>query len=266
MFYPILRMISRGLSWVAIILRATGAILAIAIAFVFLAPVQWVLVRLKSPRAAVLPRIFYRTILWLVKVRVEVGGKIPAEIPALVVANHVSWTDIFALGALFPASFVAKSEVSRWPIIRTFAYLVNTIFVDRGARTTIPATNAAMVAQIEAGEHVVLFPEGTTRGGDPQPFRSSHFAVIEALHKRGRGYAIQPIAIRYSAPHAAWIGDDALLPHIFNLMKNPPVTCQLIFCEPLALDAPLPRRTAAQECFQRIAAAYRAACSDYPAP
>jgi 1-acyl-sn-glycerol-3-phosphate acyltransferase len=194
-------------------------------------------------------------VLWLVKVRVRVTGETPGQAAALIVANHVSWTDIPALGALFPASFVAKREVSRWPIIRTFARLVNTIFVDRGDRKTIPVANAAMLEHIKAGTHVVLFPEATTYADGPKPFHSSHFAVVEALHELDVAYTIQPVAVRYSAAHAPWIGDDALLPHVLRLMSNPPVTCELIFCDPLPLGAITTRRAAAQQCFDSIAAA-----------
>ncbi|QAY94963.1 hypothetical protein CWB41_03790 [Methylovirgula ligni] len=260
MFYRISHFVSRGLLMVEVSLRALGLALVIFIAFLVLAPIQWAVLRLNPRFGWILPRLFYATVLRLVKVRVEVSGRIPRDMPgslaALVVTNHVSWTDIFALGALFPAAFVAKSEVARWPIIRTFARLVNTIFVDRNARASIPVTNAAMLAQIRAGEHVVLFPEATTHAGGPQPFHSSHFAVVEELFKLGPGYAIQPIAIRYSAPHAPWIGDDALLPHVLGLMQGAPITCELIFCEPLPLAEPMPRRAVAQECFARIAAAY----------
>ncbi len=256
MFYRISRFISRGLLTAEVSLRAIGLALAIFISFLLLAPIQWALLRFKPRFGRVLPRLFYGTVLRLVKVRVKVSGRVPQEMAALVVTNHVSWVDIPALGALFPAAFVAKSEVSRWPIVRTFARLVNTIFVDRNARTSIPATNAAMLAQIKAGEHVVLFPEATTYAEGPQPFHSSHFGVVEELCKLGPNYAIQPIAIRYSSTHAAWIGDDALLPHVLGLMRSPSVTCELIFCEPLPLDEPMPRRIVAQACFERIAGAH----------
>jgi lyso-ornithine lipid O-acyltransferase len=261
MFYRISRFVSRALLTAEVGLRAGGLALAIFISFLLLAPLQGGLIRLRPRLSWVLPRLFYRTVLWLVKVRVEVSGSVPRDMPegmaALVVTNHVSWVDIPALGALFPAAFVAKSEVGGWPILRTFARLVNTIFVDRTARASIPATNAAMLAQIATGEHVVLFPEATTYADGPQPFHSSHFAIVEALSAQERGSAIQPIAIRYSAAHAAWIGDDVLLPHVLGLMRGLPVTCELIFCEPLPRDAPLPRRAVAQACYERIAAAYR---------
>ncbi len=268
MLYPILQLISRVLLKAEVALRAIGLTLVISISFLMLAPIQWAILRLRPRSGWVLPRLFYGSVLRLVKVQVKVSGRVPQDMrrnmAALVVTNHVSWTDIPALGALFPAAFVAKSEVGRWPIIRTFARLVNTIFVDRGARASIPLTNAAMLTQIEAGEHVVLFPEATTHANGPQPFHSSHFAIVEELHNRGRDYAIQPIAIRYSSAHAAWIGDDALLPHVFALMRGAPVTCQLIFCEPLTLDERLPRRAIAQACYERIVAAYAGAALTPP--
>jgi len=264
MSYPISRLISRGFLWSAIGLRATALALTIFVSFVIFAPIQALLLKIAPRYGQILPRLFYTIVLALVKVRVSVTGRKSREIAALIVTNHVSWTDIPALGALFPASFVAKSEVGRWPIIRTFARLVNTIFVDRGDRRTILATNAAMLTQIAAGDHVVLFPEATTHAEGPQPFHSSHFAVVEDLQRAGGDYAIQPIAIRYSAPHAPWIGDDALLPHVITLMKNPPVTCELIFCELLPLDRPLSRRAIAEACFARIAAATRDQASTNP--
>ena len=36
---------------------------------------------------------------------------------ALVVANHISWIDVFVLDAVQPCRFLAKSEVRRWPAI-----------------------------------------------------------------------------------------------------------------------------------------------------
>ena len=38
----------------------------------------------------------------------------PDDAPALLVANHVSWLDIFAINAVAPAAFVCKAEVRAW--------------------------------------------------------------------------------------------------------------------------------------------------------
>lgn len=53
----------------------------------------------------------------------------------LIVANHISWFDIFAINALRPADFIAKSEVRRWPFIGWLSARNDTLFLHRGSRT-----------------------------------------------------------------------------------------------------------------------------------
>lgn len=239
-------------------MRAAGLFATVLVTFLVFVPMQAAILRIAPRRRQILPRLFYETVLWLVKVRVKVVGRAPCDGGGLVVANHLSWTDIPALGAQFSAAFVTKSEVSRWPIIGTFARLANSVFVNRGDRKMIPATNALILERIKTGAHVVLFPEATTHA-DPQPFHSAHFAVVGALQELAGAPTVQPVAIRYSAPHAPWVGDDALLPHVLSLMANPPVTCELIFCEPLPVAAATTRHALAKRCFDSIAAAWRTA-------
>src|SRR5690606_3559653 len=52
----------------------------------------------------------------------------------LVVANHVSWLDIFVINAVAPAGFISKAEVRRWPAIGWLAAKNETVFLQRGSR------------------------------------------------------------------------------------------------------------------------------------
>jgi len=247
------------------IFRAAGIFVTLLFFFVVGAPVQWVLLRFKLQLSPILPRLFYRIILWLVQVRVVVCGDKRDETPQLIVANHTSWTDIPALGTIYPVSFVSKREVSTWPIVATFARLEGTVFVDRNSRKSILEANSAMAERIRAGACVVLFPEGTTYDGTSLgPFHSSHFAVAEEFLAQSSGkisLCVQPVAIRYSSLHAAWIGDAPLLPHVIGLLRGAPVICDVIFCEPLTFDATADRKALAQECRQRIEAALNSAAA-----
>jgi 1-acyl-sn-glycerol-3-phosphate acyltransferase len=241
---------------------SVGIALLLAFSLIIAAPIQWLILQLDSRAAHVLPRLFNRLLLGLVNVRVAVHGKTPDEIPQLIVANHVSWTDVPALGTLYSICFLAKREVSTWPIVASFAHLQRTVFVDRGKRTSIRHANAAMAERMLKGACVALFPEGTTYDGTSLgPFHSSHFGVVQDLFSANSGQAnlrIYPVAIRYSSPHAAWCGDTLLLPHVIGLLRGAPVTCDLIFCAPLAFDAGADRKAIAQECRRRIAAALSA--------
>src|SRR5690242_17630443 len=48
---------------------------------------------------------------------------------ALIVANHVSWLDIFVINALHPCRFVAKSDIRDWPLIGWLCEKAGTIFI-----------------------------------------------------------------------------------------------------------------------------------------
>ena len=52
----------------------------------------------------------------------------------LLVANHVSWLDIFVINALHPSHFVAKSEIRDWPVLGWLADKGGTVFIARGNR------------------------------------------------------------------------------------------------------------------------------------
>jgi 1-acyl-sn-glycerol-3-phosphate acyltransferase len=179
-----------------------------------------------------------------------------AALPRLLVANHVSWIDIPALGTLNTISFLAKQEVARWPIIATFARLQRTIFVDRDSRKSIREANAAMAARMQDGGWVALFPEGTTHDGLALGrFHSSHFAAARDLLEANphvEAVRVQPVAIRYSSAHAAWLGDDLLLPHVMELVRGPPITCDLFFSPPLNFDRASDRKLVARQCTDRI--------------
>ena len=48
-------------------------------------------------------------------IRLVVAGEPPRTGPVLVVANHISWLDVYVILATCPCRFVAKSEVRQWP-------------------------------------------------------------------------------------------------------------------------------------------------------
>jgi 1-acyl-sn-glycerol-3-phosphate acyltransferase len=243
-------------------LRAFGVFLTLIFFFVIGAPLQWLILKLSLPGRHILPLLFNRLLLGFLRIRVAVQHETPAsdavKLPQLLVSNHVSWTDIPALGTLHSISFLAKREVGTWPVIATFAELQGTVFVDRLSRKSIKDANAAMARRMLDGAWVALFPEGTTNDGSALGhFHSSHFAAARELLQEAPDVAavcIQPVAIRYSAAHAAWLGDDLLLPHVMTLLKSAPVTCSILLGTPILFDRSSDRKMTAQQCTDKIAA------------
>jgi lyso-ornithine lipid O-acyltransferase len=263
MSYPILRSKISPFEQAEVALRISGVALMLSFFFMVGAPLQWLILRLRAGGSDALPRLFYRLLLRLVKMRVNVHGA-PDEIPQLIVANHVSWTDIPALGSVFPISFLAKREIARWPVVGTFARLQKTIFVDRGKRHSVIGANAVIAARLRGGACIAIFPEGTTYDGTHLgPFRSAHFGLAQDLLALGlESLRVYPVAIRYSSPHAAWCGDTLLLPHVIGLTAAAPVTCDLIFCTPFDFAPSVDRKIVAEECRNRIAMALAEARSE----
>ena len=128
----------------------------------------------------------------------------------LVVANHVSWLDVFVLNAVQPVRFVAKAELAEWPVAGRLIRGVGTLFVERGRRKDARRVNARAAHALASGDIVAVFPEGTTTDGTRLlPFKSSLLQPI--VEAEGQ---VQPVAIRYrdaAGEHSsvpAYVGDD----------------------------------------------------------
>src|SRR5690606_17257756 len=89
-------------------------------------PLQALIVALKLPFWSVLPLVFFKLSAIGLGLRVTMKGTPISGTPALLVANHIGWLDIVAVASKLPASFVAKSEVARWPVVGLFARLHRT--------------------------------------------------------------------------------------------------------------------------------------------
>ena len=134
-------------------------------------------------------------LLRIMGVATQVEGDPPpaCETGAMIAANHVSWLDIFAIQAVRPTRFVAKSEVRDWPLAGWIAERAGTLFIRRGLGRDAARINDRVRAALAEGDCVGIFPEGTTTEGDELlAFHASLFepAVANRAH-------VHPCAIRY---------------------------------------------------------------------
>jgi putative phosphoserine phosphatase/1-acylglycerol-3-phosphate O-acyltransferase len=102
--------------------------------------------------------------------RLDIDGveHIPAEGPAIICGNHRSYFDPLAIGYAIarrgrPVRFLGKKEVFDAPIVGDVARAMGGIRVDRGTGSSEPLNEAA--AALEAGEVVVILPQGTIPRG-----------------------------------------------------------------------------------------------------
>ena len=159
---------------------------------------------------------------------------VPVTRNVLLVANHVSWLDILAIGGVAGARFVSKAEVARWPVVGMIARIGDTVLVERESRRAVKGQADQLSAALLQGRPVVLFPEGTTGDGRTLlPFRPSLLATVTPPPP---GIVVQPVAIDYgdAIEDIAWIGDESMGANAGRVVRRPGrITATLRFLPPL---------------------------------
>lgn len=223
-------------------MRAVRRGLTMVMFTVLAMPVQAVLLALPGPAKNSFPRFYHRTLCWLIGLELRVIGQAAGAPRTLYVSNHSSWLDIMVLGATLDARFVSKAEVGTWPLIGWVAKLGRTVFVSRSrGRTGTEAQE--MRARLEAGNSLILFPEGTTSdGARVLPFRSSFFAVASAAAR------VQPVTVVYDRlgglpvgrrdrPTFAWYGDMETGSHVWALLRRTGTRVTVVLHEDFAPES-----------------------------
>jgi 1-acyl-sn-glycerol-3-phosphate acyltransferase len=192
--------------------------------------------RLKSR----LMQIWSRGVCALLGIRVTVQGSPPSP-PFLLVANHLSYVDIVILASRAEGVFVARGDLSGWPILGRLSRSVDTLYVDRQNRRDLPRIGSSMETMLREGRGVYLFPEGTSTGGETiLPFKP---AILDLAARNA--IPVWHAAISYTTPPGAtsasqavcWWGDMTFFKHLVNLTRLPGFEARLSFG-----DAPLQSR------------------------
>jgi len=178
-------------------------------------------------------RSWSRACLRVADVRLSRQGR-PPEAPFFLVANHLSYLDIFVLGSeLDDAVFVAQHGIADWPMIGMLARSVDTIFVNRADHQDLLRVNQAVAAALDAGRSVVMFPEGTsTPGLRVEPFMSP---VLDPPARRRM--PVHVASLHYQTPSeeppavwsVCWWGDMTFAPHVLKLLELPEVAARVTF-------------------------------------
>ena len=200
-------------------------------------------------------RAWHRGAARIMGLRVRVHGKpgLADGHGVLIAANHASWLDIVALGAVAEVSFIAKDEVRQWPVFGLLARLQDSVFIARNARAEARGQAETVAARLVRGDTMVLFAEGTTGDGNfVLPFKSALFGAAGIGEANGMA-KVQPVAIAYTRidgmptgrfwrPLISWPGDTPLVPHLWRLLCEGPVDVAIAFGTPIAADPSTDRK------------------------
>jgi 1-acyl-sn-glycerol-3-phosphate acyltransferase len=153
-------------------------------------------------------RLWVRTLLDLSGVEVSAIGleNISAARPQLLLANHASYFDVFAIAHIVPSRyrFIGKTELTRVPLWGRAWQAAGHIAIDRSdtQRAVASLRRAAALARTD-GSSIIIFPEGTrSTDGRLQPFKKGAFMLALQEH-----IEIVPVAVygsRKILPKGSW--------------------------------------------------------------
>jgi len=196
-------------------------------------------------------RRWSRRLLRIVGVRVDHEGQPPAS--GMVVMNHISWLDIFALNAVIPCRFVAKSEIANWPLIGPFCTRCGTLYIKRGSKRAARETNATVTACLLAGDRIAVFPEGTTSFG--HSVLHFHAALLQPVVDSK--VPAHPATLRYIDRRGAptrtpsYVGDQSLIDSLWCLLSEKQTLAHITFGESVPTDG-RHRREVADDLHEKI--------------
>lgn len=193
-------------------------------------------------------------LMWVFGFRLRRFGQ-PLPGAVMFVANHVSWLDIELMHSQRMMGFVAKAEISRWPLVGWLASRAGTIYHHRGNNESLHGVMHQMVARLQSGQSVGVFPEGRTTSGE----------AIGTFHARIFQPAVlanvpaQPVALRYgeggsAQTTVAFQPRENFLQNFLRLLGEPGRVAEVHFLDPVPPSED-GRRRMAESCRRQIAAA-----------
>lgn len=201
-----------------------------------------------------------RVICFIFGLRVRVSGEFEHG-PVLVAANHISWIDITLLHSTVAMGFVAKAEISKWPLVGSLAKSGGVVFHQRGDHNSASGVTTLMAERLREQRKVAIFPEGGILPGEGvKRFHARLFAAaIET------GSPVQPAMVRYLRDgelyeDITFLPGEHFLANFFRLLMQRPCVAEVRILKPID-SAGKQRRQLAGEAEAQVRAAYQ---SDLP--
>lgn len=173
-----------------------------------------------------------QNILCLLNVELKIIGQISESESMLFVGNHISYLDIpLLMSNVSSLSFVAKKEISFWPVFGTAAKKIETVFVEREKGASRGQARQGIREALNKGSRIVIFPSGTTCLSESKSWRRGAFEIAQEL-----GLYVQPFRISYRPLRkVAYIDEDVFVIHLYKLSSFDKIQAEIEFHEPVKI-------------------------------
>lgn len=190
----------------------------------------------------------------IINIKINTEGNPPSP-PFFLVANHLSYVDIIPLFVNLKCTFVAKMEVKSWPVLGPMVKWVGVIFIDRTKKRDVSRVNEILSNELNKHQGIVIFPEGTSSGGENVlPFRSSllhypadqqipvHYATIHYATDEGDLHAHESVCF--------YGGRDPFGAHVYKLAQTKKIYCTIRFGKKPVLEKD--RKILSEKLYERV--------------
>ena len=159
-------------------------------------------------------RVFVRAL--DVDLRLIHKNKQPLPEHYILIANHPSAMEDFAIPALFDIYPLAKIGVRDWIVLGRISDYAGTIYVARSSASSRQAAKQALNDAVKAGKNIVIFPEGGCKGSRIyEKFQTGAFDISLQT-----GVPILPVFLQYMDQKTFEWKDESLVKKLWQIFKS----------------------------------------------
>jgi 1-acyl-sn-glycerol-3-phosphate acyltransferase len=199
--------------------------------------------------------------------RVEIQSSEPlSEIKghALFLSNHLSYLDVIAIAAYFPAAFVTSEEVRQSPGLGWIAACGGSFFVERRNAHRLRQDLRSIAHSLAHGVNVAVFPEATS--GDGRAMKPFKRGLISAA--RLARVPVVPMCLNYegangqslnreTADKLFYYGEMMFGPHILGVLKLSKIQVNLHLLAPLSVHEDESESVSTERAFAQVNQVFR---------
>lgn len=157
--------------------------------------------RIYHPLFQVWCRSFCRALGITIRVHQHYATQLPSQY--ILIANHPSAFEDIGIPAIFPVTSLAKVEVKDWWIVGRISQAAGTLYVKREERESRQAALSSMIAFLDSGRNLAIYPEGGCKGRR----LFTHFQRGAFAASMASGVPVLPVFMYYEAQESfEWAG------------------------------------------------------------
>jgi len=135
----------------------------------------------------------------------------------ILIGNHPSVFEDLGMSAAFNVRFLAKEEIKYWYILGRISLAAGTLYVKRESRDSRKVASAQLIALLQQGDSIGLYPEGGCKGR--RLFLPFLYGAFDAAIQSG--VPIIPVFLHYEAQEAfEWRPQEPLLHKLWEIANS----------------------------------------------